>query len=33
MVGGYSRWRAVDQDGDVREILVQPRRDKAVVRF
>jgi putative transposase len=27
-------WRAVDQDGNVLDILVQPRRDKrAAVRF
>jgi len=25
----HSLWRAVDQDGNVRDILVQPRRDKA----
>jgi len=30
----YSLWRAVDQDGNVLDILVQPKRDKrAVVRF
>jgi putative transposase len=30
----YYLWRALDQDGNVRDILVQPRRDKrAAVRF
>jgi len=30
----HSRWRAVDQDGNVLAILVQPRRDQAAaVRF
>ena len=30
----YYLWRAVDQDGDVIDILVQPRRDrKAAARF
>ena len=26
-------WRAVDQDGDVLDILVQPRRDRKAVVF
>ena len=29
---GYYLWRAVDQDGDVLDILVQTRRDKKAAK-
>jgi putative transposase len=34
MINGQRQylWRAVDQDGDVIDVLVQPRRDGAAAR-